>query len=159
MKALAITAATIALDSSGVPYTLRKFESDTVTGFGKEAAIRMTVDEDQVFKTILFGDKEMAVVAIAPVSREISTKRLAAAVGVRNLEPMESALAQKMSGYVLGGISPFGQKKQLDTVVDSSADNFEAIYVSGGRRGLEICIAPTDLIHALNALVAHIHAE
>ncbi len=57
MKALAITAATIALDSSGVPYTLRKFESDTVAGFGKEAAIRMTVDENQVFKTILFGDK------------------------------------------------------------------------------------------------------
>ena len=159
MKALAITAATIALDSSGIPYTLRKFESDTVTGFGKEAAIRMTVDEDQVFKTILFGDKEMAVVAIAPVSREISTKRLAAAVGVRNLEPMESALAQKMSGYVLGGISPFGQKKQLETVIDSSAENFETIYVSGGRRGLEICICPTDLVHALNALVAHIHAE
>ena len=159
MKALAITPATIALDSSGVPYTLRKFESDTVTGFGKEAAIGMEVDEDQVFKTILFGDKKMAVVAIAPVSRKISARRLAAAVGVRTLEPMQPALAQKMSGYVLGGISPFGQKKQLDTVIDSSAENFEAIYVSGGRRGLEICIAPTDLIHALNALVVHIHAE
>ena len=105
------------------------------------------------------GDKEMAVVAIAPVSRKISTKRLASAVGVRNLEPMESALAQKMSGYVLGGISPFGQKKQLATVIDSSAENFETIYVSGGRRGLEISIAPTDLMHALNALMAHIHAK
>ena len=159
MKALAITPATIALDSSGVPYTLHKFESDTVTSFGKEAALRMAVDENQVFKTILFGDKEMAVVAIAPVSRKISTKRLAATVGVRNLEPMESTLAQKMSGYVLGGISPFGQKKQLETVIDSSADNCETIYVSGGRRGLEICIAPTDLMHVLNEIVAHIHAE
>ena len=159
MKALAITPATIALDSSGVPYTLRKFESDAVTGFGKEAAIKMIVDEVQVFKTILFGDKEMAVVAIAPVSRKISTKLLASAVGVRNLEPMESALAQKMSGYVLGGISPFGQKQQLTTVIDSSAENFETIYVSGGRRGLEISIAPADLMHALNALMAHIHAE
>jgi len=159
MKALAITPATIALDSSGIAYTLRKFESDTSTDFGKEAAISMEVDEDQVFKTILFGDKEIAVVAIAPVSRKISAKRLAAAIGVRSLEPMEPTLAQRMSGYVLGGISPFGQKKQLDTVIDSSADNFESIYVSGGRRGLEICIAPTDLIRALNALVAQIQAE
>ena len=159
MKALAITPATIALDSSGVPYTLHKFESDTVSSFGKEAALRMAVDENQVFKTILFGDKEMAVVAIAPVSRKISTKRLASAVGVRSLEPMDSALAQKMSGFVLGGISPFGQKKHLATVIDSSAENFETIYVSGGRRGLEISIAPADLMHALDALVAHIHAE
>jgi len=159
MKALAITPATIALDSSGIAYTLRKFESDTSTDFGKEAAISMEVDEDQVFKTILFGDKEIAVVAIAPVSRKISAKRLAAAIGVRSLEPMEPTLAQRMSGYVLGGISPFGQKKQLDTVIDSSADKFESIYVSGGRRGLEICIAPTDLIRALNALVAQIQAE
>ena len=159
MKALAITPATIALDSSGIAYTLRKFESDTSTDFGKEAAISMEVDEDQVFKTILFGDKEIAVVAIAPVSRKISAKRLAAAIGVRSLEPMEPTLAQRMSGYVLGGISPFGQKKRLDTVIDSSADNFESIYVSGGRRGLEICIAPTDLIRALNALVAQIQAE
>ncbi len=111
MKPLAITPATIALDSLGISYTLHKFESKVRAGFGKEAASTMKLDESQVFKTILFGDRNVAAVAIAPVSQRISSKMLAAAIGARSLEPMDAALAQRMSGYVLGGISPFGQKK------------------------------------------------
>ena len=159
MKPVAITAATIILDSFGVSYTLHKFDSDVGTGFGKEAALNMNLDESQVFKTIIFGDKNKAAVAISPVSRKISLKKLAATVGVRSLEPMDAALAQRMSGYVVGGISPFGQKKALPTVIDKSAHSFESIYVSGGRRGLEIRISAADLVRVLDAVTAEIQIE
>ena len=156
---VAITPATLALDSLGISYTLHKFDSIAAAGFGKEAASSMNLDESQVFKTILFGDKHIAAVGIAPVSRKISLKKLAAAVGVRSLEPMDAALAQRLTGYIIGGISPFGQKKVLTTVIDSSAHTHASIYVSGGRRGLEICISPTDLVNALGAITAEIQAE
>ena len=155
---MAITPATLALDSLGISYTLPKYDSVAGSGFGKEAADSMNLDENQVFKTIIFGDKNIAAVGIAPVSRKISTKKLAAAVGQRSLEPMDAALAQRLTGYVVGGISPFGQKKVLTTVIDSSAQLFEKIYVSGGRRGLEICISPTDLISVLGAISTEIQA-
>lgn len=159
MKPLAITPATLALDSLGISYTLHKFENDVRSGFGKEAALNMNLEESQVFKTIMFGGKNTSVVAIAPVSQKISPKNLAAAIGVRSLEPMDVALAQRMSGYVVGGISPFGQKKILPTVLDTSAHTFDKIYVSGGRRGLEICISPADLVLALNAITANIQTQ
>lgn len=156
---MAITPATLALDSLGISYTLHKFDSVAGTGFGKEAASSMNINEKQVFKTIIFGDKSIAAVGIAPVSQKISMKKLAAAAGLRSLEPMDAALAQRLTGYVVGGISPFGQKKVLTTVIDASAHLFESIYVSGGRRGLEICIAPADLVSALGAITAEIQAE
>lgn len=156
---MAITPATLALDSLSISYTLHKFDSVAGTGFGKEAASSMNINEKQVFKTIIFGDKSIAAVGIAPVSQKISMKKLAAAAGLRSLEPMDAALAQRLTGYVVGGISPFGQKKVLTTVIDASAHLFESIYVSGGRRGLEICIAPADLVSALGAITAEIQAE
>jgi Cys-tRNA(Pro)/Cys-tRNA(Cys) deacylase len=159
MRAVAITPAALALDSLGISYTLHKYVSVAGSGFGKEAADSMNLDENQVFKTIIFGDKNIAAVGIAPVSRKISTKKLAAAVGQRSLEPMDAALAQRLTGYVVGGISPFGQKKVLTTVIDVSAHLFGKIYVSGGRRGLEICIEPNDLISVLGAITADIQAE
>jgi Cys-tRNA(Pro)/Cys-tRNA(Cys) deacylase len=156
---VSITPATLALDSLGILYTLHKFDSVAGAGFGKEAASQMNLNENQIFKTIIFGDKNIAAVGIAPVSQKISVKKLAAAVGVRSLEPMDAALAQRLTGYIVGGISPFGQKKVLTTVLDASAHLFENIYVSGGRRGLEICITPTDLISVLGAISADIQAE
>lgn len=119
----------------------------------------MGLDEELVFKTILFGKAKTAVVAISPVSHKINSKMLAAAVNVRSIEPMDPQVAQRLTGYVRGGISPFGQKKQLPTVLDESALHLERIYVSGGRRGLELGIAPTDLIRALSATTAHIHVD
>jgi len=159
MKPIAITPATVLLDSFGISYTLHKFESDVRAGFGEEAASNLKLDENQIFKTIMFGDKNVSAVAIAPVVRKISAKKLAAAIGVRSIEPMDAALAQRMSGYVVGGISPFGHKRALTTVIDSSAYTHELIYVSGGRRGLEICISPIDLVRVLDALTAAIQAE
>lgn len=156
---VAITPATRALDSLGISYTLCKFDSVAAVGFGKEAASIMGLDESQVFKTIIFGDKHTAAVGIAPVSQKISAKKLATAIGARSLEPMSAALAQRLTGYMIGGISPFGQKKALTTVIDSSAHTHESIYVSGGRRGLEICLSPTDLVSALRAITAEIQAE
>lgn len=156
---MAVTPATLALDSLGISYTLHKYDSVAGSGFGKEAASSMNLDEHQVFKTIIFGDKNIAAVGIAPVSRKISAKKLAAAVGLRSLEPMDAAIAQRLTGYVVGGISPFGQKKMLTTVIDASAHQFENIYVSGGRRGLEICISPADLISVLSAITAEIQSE
>lgn len=159
IKTVSITPATLALDSLDVSYSLHKFDSVAETGFGKEAASRMNLDENQIFKTIIFGDKNMAAVGIAPVSQKISVKKLASAVGVRSLEPMDAALAQRLTGYMVGGISPFGQKKVLTMVLDSSAHLFDNIYVSGGRRGLEICITPADLISVLGAISADIQAD
>ena len=159
MKPVSITPATLLLDSLGISYTLHKYDSDVRAGFGKEAASNMNLDENQVFKTIIFGDKDLAAVGIAPVSKKISAKKLAAAVGVRSLEPMDPALAQRLTGYVVGGISPFGQKKILTTVVDASAQTFDTIYVSGGRRGLEICISASDLVTVLSAFTADIQAD
>lgn len=156
---MALTPATLALDSLGISYSLHKFDSVAVAGFGKEAATSMNLHESQVFKTIIFGDKNMAVVGIAPVSCTISTKKLALVVGVRSLEPMAAAVAQRLTGYTVGGISPFGQKKVLTTVIDTSAYTHESIYVSGGRRGLEICVSPTDLVSVLGAITAEIQAE
>lgn len=154
-----MTPATLALDSLGVSYSLHKFDSVAATGFGKEAATTMNVDESQVFKTIIFGDKIMAVVGIAPVSCKISPKKLALAVGARSLEPMEATLAQRLTGYMVGGISPFGQKKIMTTVIDASAFENELIYVSGGRRGLEICVSPIDIVNVLGAITAEIQSE
>ena len=159
MKPQSITPATALLDSLGISYSLHKYESLVSTDFGKEAASTMGLDEELVFKTILFGKAKTAVVAISPVSHKINSKMLAAAVNVRSIEPMDPQVAQRLTGYVRGGISPFGQKKQFPTVLDESALHLERIYVSGGRRGLELGIAPTDLIRALSATTAHIHVD
>ena len=110
MKPQSITPATALLDSLGISYSLHKYESLVSTDFGKEAASTMGLDEELVFKTILFGKAKTAVVAISPVSHKINSKMLAAAVNVRSIEPMDPQVAQRLTGYVRGGISPFGQK-------------------------------------------------
>jgi Cys-tRNA(Pro)/Cys-tRNA(Cys) deacylase len=158
MKPIAITPATKALDSQGLTYTLHKYESSVTNGFGDEAATSMEIAPERVFKTILFTDSAIVVVGVSPVSAEISSKKLAAAAGVRNLTSASVQLAERVTGYVVGGISPFGQRQQHVTVMDESALNFTTIYVSGGRRGLEIEIAPQDLMKSLQAICAPIAA-
>ena len=158
-KALAVTPATQILDDNNVEYTLHKYSSKVVRDFGQEAAQSMNTDSRRVFKTIIFTDSITFFVAISPVDHEISTKKLAQAVGVRTVQPASKDDAQRITGYVIGGISPFGQKKSHTTVLDDSAWNFSTIYVSGGRRGLEIELTPSSITQVLGAIRAPISAR
>ena len=158
MKPIAITPATKALDSQGVTYKLHRYESAVTNGFGNEAATSMDIAAERIFKTILFTDSVTVIVGVSPVSSEISPKKLAAAAGFRNLASASVQVAERVTGYVVGGISPFGQRQRHVTVLDDSALSFTTIYVSGGRRGLEIEIAPQDLISSLQAICAPIAA-
>jgi len=149
-----VTPAVVALQAAGVAFTVHEYEHDpAVRNFGLEAATALGLDPDQVFKTLLVTADGDQAVAIVPVSCQLSLKAVGAALGRKRVEMCDPVLAQRITGYVLGGISPFGQRKQLPTVIDETAELHDAVYVSGGRRGLDLGIAPADLIHVLDARV------
>ncbi len=159
-----MTPAVLALEAAGVPFTLHEYEhAGTHRDYGREAAEVLGLDPDQVFKTLLVtsgdspSDGEVAV-AIVPVSAQLSLKAAGAALGFKRVEMCDPARAQRVTGYVLGGISPFGQKKRLRTVIDETCELFDVIHVSGGRRGLEVGVAPADLIRLLDAVTADLTA-
>ncbi len=127
-----------------------------VTAYGKEAAVALGVEPGRVFKTLVASVDGQLVVAVVPVSGELSLKALAAAVGAKNAEMAQAATAERATGYVAGGISPIGQKRRLPTVVDASAAGWGTIFVSGGRRGLELELAPADLVRLTDARLAPI---
>jgi Cys-tRNA(Pro)/Cys-tRNA(Cys) deacylase len=150
------TPAMVMLERSGIEFAVHAFDHDLVDaeelGYGRAAAHALGVDESRVFKTLLAQSEKSAVVAIVPVSSQLSLKALAQVLGVKRCEMVPANDAQRMTGYVVGGISPFGQKKKLLTVVDESAIDLSTMFVSGGRRGLDIEVAPTELIRVLDAL-------
>lgn len=154
------TPAMVALDAKSVHYVVHAFDHDVASasdvGYGKAAAHALGVGEDRVFKTLLARADDRFVVAIVPVATTVSLKALADALGVKRCAMARTEDAQRVTGYVVGGISPFGQKKSLDTVIDESCARHETIYVSGGRRGLDLEIAPADLIAVLRAQAAPI---
>ncbi|NII50310.1 Cys-tRNA(Pro) deacylase [Frigoribacterium endophyticum] len=146
------TPATVALLAAGVPFTAHTYEHhDTATNFGEEAAAELGLSEERVFKTLVADAQGTLVVAVVPVSRRLDLKALAAAVGARKASLADPAVAERRTGYVVGGISPVGQRTALATVVDASAASFETVFVSGGRRGFDIEIAPADLVRATGA--------
>lgn len=146
------TPATVALLAAGVPFTAHTYEHhDTATNFGEEAAAELGLSEERVFKTLVADAQGTLVVAVVPVSRRLDLKALAAAVGARKASLADPAVAERRTGYVVGGISPVGQRTALTTVVDASAASFETVFVSGGRRGFDIEIAPADLVRATGA--------
>ena len=149
------TPAMVMLERSGIEFAVHTFDHDLVDsqelGYGRAAAHALGVDESQVFKTLLAQSEESAVVAIVPVSAQLSLKALALVLGVKRCEMVPANDAQRITGYVVGGISPFGQKKKLFTVIDESALDLPTIFVSGGRRGLDIEVAPADLVRVLDA--------
>ena len=151
------TPATVALTAAGVSFTQHTYEHDpTARSFGLEAAEVLGLPPEQVFKTLLVDTGAGLAVAVVPVAGQLDLKAMASALGVKRVTMADPAAAQRSSGYVVGGISPIGQKRALPTVVDESAELFEVIYVSGGRRGLDLGLSPTDLVRVTGAIVADI---
>ncbi|MDQ0892600.1 Cys-tRNA(Pro) deacylase [Agromyces ramosus] len=155
--ASAATPATLALARAGVAFTARAYEHDPrAAAYGLEAAEKLGVEPERVFKTLLADvDGELAV-GIVPVALQLDLKALAAAVGGKRAEMADPRVAERKTGYVVGGISPIGQKTALPTVLDESAILCETILVSGGRRGLDLELAPDDLLVATGGRYAPI---
>jgi len=145
--AAAGTPATLALARAGIEFTAHAYEHDPrAAEFGLEAAEKLGLDPERVFKTLLANVDGALAVGIVPVTRLLDLKALAHALGAKRAEMADSAVAERKTGYVVGGISPIGQKTALPTVLDESAILAETIFVSGGRRGLDLELAPDDLL-------------
>ncbi len=156
---MTVTPAVLALQAAGIEHTIHEYERGAeLHDFGREAADALGIDHDQVFKTlVVVADDELGV-AVVPGSCQLSMKRIAAAVGAKKATMCDPARAERSSGYVVGGISPLGQRRPLRTVVDETAELFDTVFVSGGRRGLDIELATSDLVAVLDAVVAPITA-
>ncbi|OZC70331.1 Cys-tRNA(Pro) deacylase [Rhodococcus sp. 06-462-5] len=161
----ASTPALALLTARKVAHTVHSYDHDArAQSYGEEAARilveRLGVRPEQVFKTLVVerADRSLAV-AIVPVTAMLSLKAAAAALSTRKIAMADRAAAERSSGYVFGGISPLGQRRSLPTAIDDSALGFETILCSGGRRGLEIELAPTDLIGLTRATTAPIAAH
>ena len=153
------TAAIAVLTEAGVPFELREYEHvEGTTSFGLEAAEKIGASPDQVFKTLLITQDKNVAVAIVPVAGKLNLKAAAAALGWKSASMCDPALAQRRTGYVVGGISPLGQKTPSPTLLDASAQNFKTIMVSGGRRGLDVELAPADLLALTEGSYADIRA-
>lgn len=140
------TPATVALKAAGIAFTLHPYAHDpNAPSYGLEAAEALGVEPARVFKTLLAEVDGRLTVAIVPVSKKLDLKALATALHGKRAELADPALAERKTGYVVGGISPVGQKTRLPTVLDASAERFETVYVSGGRRGLDLELSPSAL--------------
>lgn len=151
-----MTPAIKALERARVAFEICQYtHDDSSASYGEEAARVLGLSPAQVFKTLLakLDDGRLAV-AIVPVSGQLDLKALARAAGARKATMANPDEAQRATGYVLGGISPLGQKKRLATFIDTSAEAQDAIHVSAGRRGLEVSLSPADLASLLNARFA-----
>jgi Cys-tRNA(Pro)/Cys-tRNA(Cys) deacylase len=154
------TPATAALKAAGIAFTEHAYAHDPAnTNFGLEAASALGLDPDRVFKTLLADVDGRLVVGIVPVTGKLDLKHLAAAVGGKRATMADPALAERRTGYVVGGISPVGQKTAHPTVLDETAELWDTVYVSGGRRGLDLELAPADLVRITSAVVADIAAQ
>jgi Cys-tRNA(Pro)/Cys-tRNA(Cys) deacylase len=158
------TRALDALRRAKVAYTAHEYEArephgrdrDAPRSYGDEAASALGVDPERIHKTLVASVDGRLVVAVVPVAAELDLKALAAAVGGRRAEMADPADAERATGYVRGGISPIGGRRLLATVVDAAAETWDTIYVSAGRRGLQVELAPDDLVRVTGAAIAPI---
>lgn len=151
------TPATVALTAAGVPFAVHSYTHDPqASSYGMEAAEVLGLPPEQVFKTLMADVDGTLTVAVVPVTGTLDLKALAVACGHKKAAMADPAAAQRRTGYVLGGISPIGQRQASPTVVDESALLFQTIFVSGGRRGFDVELAPGDLIRLSNATTAKI---
>jgi len=144
-----MTPAVVAAERAGIPFTLHEYEHDPrAESYGLEAAEKTGVDSARVFKTLVVAQDGTLSVAIVPVAAQLDLRALGKRAALA-----DKGAAERATGYVLGGISPLGQRRRLPTLLDESALQHESIYVSAGRRGLEIELAPADLVRLTNATV------
>ncbi len=150
-----MTPAIDAARKAGIHFKVHEYPHDpNAPSYGEEAADALGLEHEQVFKTLIAvaeGNPAQLIVAVVPVPRRLDFKALASCVGAKRMKMAEGADAERATGYVVGGISPLGQRKRLPLVLDASALRYEVIYVSAGRRGLEIELAPGDLVRLTGA--------
>lgn len=153
-----MTPAINAAKKKKVPFTIHQYEHDPANeAYGREAAEKLGISEDKVFKTlVVLLDNEKLVVAVLPVSSMLSMKLIAKAGGAKKAVMADKTMVERTTGYVVGGVSPLGQKKRIPTVIDASAADFSTIFVSAGRRGLQIELAAKDLAAMTGATFAEI---
>lgn len=152
-----MTPACNVLKHQKITFTVHEYEHDAhAKSFGLEAAEKLNLQVNEVFKTLLVSDDKHFFVAILPVSHQLNLKKVASALGCKKLHMADPKDAERLTGYLVGGISPIGQKKKLKTVICESAQHLNTMYVSGGKRGLDIGLKPQDLLHVLSAQFADI---
>ena len=160
MFRMSATPATTQLDRLGVPYELHHYEvnvtDELAITYGEAVAREIGVTADRVFKTLVAAVDGDLVTGIVPVSGTLNLKALAKSLGGKKASMAVPAQAERATGYVVGGISPFGQKRRLRTVADHTITDFDTVYVSAGRRGLQVSLSPADLMRSLDAIVADI---
>ena len=141
-----------------VTHNIHEYSHDPSNkSYGSEAAEKLGVPEERIFKTLIVSlDNKMLCVGVIPVSSMLSMKLIAKAAGAKKAVMSNQADVERSTGYILGGVSPLGQKKQLKTIIDSSANNFKTIYISAGRRGLDIELNPLDLKMLIRGIFAEI---
>jgi Cys-tRNA(Pro)/Cys-tRNA(Cys) deacylase len=155
--AAAGTPATVLLARSGVTYTLHPYHHDPrADGYGEHAASQLGVGPERLFKTLIAAVDGKLACGVVPVAGKLDLKAFAAATGGKRAEMADPGAAQRATGYVIGGISPLGQKSRLAVVVDDSIHTFDTVFVSAGKRGLQVELAPGDLVALTQAKVAPI---
>ncbi len=153
-----MTPAIKALKHARIPYRLHEYHHDpAASSYGLEAAQALGVDAAQVLKTLIVKPAtEALVAALLPVSTQLNLKAVAQAVGVKKAVIADPREAERVTGYIVGGISPLGQRRRLVTLIDESALSHASVYVSAGRRGLDIALSPQDLVQLTQAQIARI---
>ncbi|MEJ2467394.1 MAG: Cys-tRNA(Pro) deacylase [Candidatus Thiodiazotropha sp.] len=143
-------------EKAGIDFETHHYDHDpNHPSYGEEAAQKLGVDPARVFKTLVISlDSRRLAVAVVPVVSKLDLKAAAKALGGKRAVMAEAAEVERATGYVLGGVSPLGQKRRLTTLIDSSAETLQSLFVSAGRRGLEIELAPADLCRLLDAAYA-----
>ena len=151
------TPATVVLAAAGIAFTAHAYAHDPAApSYGLEAAEALGVEPARVLKTLLVEAETGLAVGIVPVDRQLDLKAIAAALGVKRVQLADPRAAERVTGYVVGGISPIGQKRRLPTVLDASAEAYATVLVSGGRRGLDLELSPADLLAATGGTLSPI---